>query len=171
MIFDKHLDFKKALGSFPTGVTVVTTIDKNNNPMGFTANSFTSVSLDPHLILICIDNNSYNIEVFTGSKYFAINILAQAHQYISNTFANKVENRFDNINWSINNTHSPIIKDSVAWFDCLRHKTIKAGDHSIIIGKVLTFASTKKTHYYYCMVIILIFPLNKKSCVLLKSLV
>ena len=63
-------DFRRALGSFPTGVTVVTTMDKNNKPIGFTANSFTSVSLNPHLILICIGKNSSNIQTFTQAEFF-----------------------------------------------------------------------------------------------------
>ena len=65
-------DFRRALGSFPTGVTVVTTMDRNNKPIGFTANSFTSVSLNPHLILICIGKNSSNIQTFTQAEYFAM---------------------------------------------------------------------------------------------------
>ena len=65
-------DFRRALGSFPTGVTVVTTMDKNNKPIGFTANSFTSVSLNPHLILICIGKNSSNIQSFFSQATSAI---------------------------------------------------------------------------------------------------
>jgi len=76
-------NFRQALGSFPTGVTVVTTLDKDSKPIGFTANSFTSVSLEPHLILVCIDNASFNIEAFSKGNHFAVSILSESqHQFL-----------------------------------------------------------------------------------------
>jgi len=72
-------NFRQALGSFPTGVTVVTTLDKDSKPIGFTANSFTSVSLEPHLILICIDKASFNIEAFSKGNHFAVSTSQKAN--------------------------------------------------------------------------------------------
>ena len=113
-------NFRQALGSFPTGVTVVTTLDKDSKPIGFTANSFTSVSLEPHLILVCIDNASFNIEAFSKGNHFAVSILSESQYNISNTFALPATDRFDQINWEPKITGSPIINESVAWFDCIR---------------------------------------------------
>ena len=135
-------DFRRALGSFPTGVTVVTTMDKNNKPIGFTANSFTSVSLNPHLILICIGKNSSNIQTFTQAEYFAISILSHNQRQISITFANPSDDRFAEVKWEKKETGSPIISDSVAWFDCKKKQSIDAGDHIILIGQVLNFAAS-----------------------------
>ena len=135
-------DFRRALGSFPTGVTVVTTMDKNNKPIGFTANSFTSVSLNPHLILICIGKNSSNIQSFTQAEYFAISILSHNQRQISITFANPSDDRFAEVKWEKKETGSPIISDSVAWFDCKKKQSIDAGDHIILIGQVLNFAAS-----------------------------
>ena len=140
-------DFRRALGSFPTGVTVVTTMDKNNKPIGFTANSFTSVSLNPHLILICIGKNSSNIQSFTQAEYFAISILSHNQRQISITFANPSDDRFAEVKWEKKETGSPIISDSVAWFDCKKKQSIDAkknnlDDHIILIGQVLNFAAS-----------------------------
>ena len=93
-------NFRQALGSFPTGVTVVTTLDKDSKPIGFTANSFTSVSLEPHLILICIDKVSFNIEAFSKGNHFAVSILSESQHQISNTFALPATDRFDQITGS-----------------------------------------------------------------------
>ena len=80
-------NFRNALGAFPTGVTIVTTLDKENRPIGFTANSFTSVSLNPQLISICIDKASFNLESFSNGESFAVNVLSESQDQISTTFA------------------------------------------------------------------------------------
>lgn len=142
-------DLRHALGSFPTGVTIVTSLDKNDKPIGFTANSFTSVSLDPQLILICIDKASFNIESFSTGKNFAVSVLSENQQHISNTFASPEDDRFKNIKWEKKTTGSPIISGSVAWFDCIKNQFIDAGDHFILIGKVAEFDSNKQTPLVY----------------------
>ena len=106
---DKTRELRQALGSFPTGVTVVTCLDSNNNPLGFTANSFTSVSLEPQLISICIDKDSFNIESFSIVGHFAVSVLSEDQQAISTTFATPNEDRFLDIEWDSKNTGSPII--------------------------------------------------------------
>jgi len=142
---DKTRELRLALGSFPTGVTVVTCLDSNNKPLGFTANSFTSVSLDPQLISICIDKGSFNIDSFSKVRHFAVSVLSEEQQSISTTFATPNEDRFKNINWESSNTGSPIISGAVAWFDCNTEQVINAGDHLILIGKVVAFDSSPKT--------------------------
>ena len=142
-------NFREALGSFPTGVTIVTTLDKDSQPIGFTANSFTSVSLEPHLILICIDKASFNIEAFSKGNHFAVSILSENQHHISNTFALPATDRFDQINWEPKITGSPIINESVAWFDCIKDSFIEAGDHFVLIGQVQAFDSSTKTPLVY----------------------
>ena len=142
MISEEARKFRHALGAFPTGVTVVTTIDTDGQPIGFTANSFSSVSLDPKLILICIDKASINLEAFTENTHFAVNILSEKQQQISTTFASPVDERFADVNWTTKTTGCPIITDTVAWFDCVKDNCIDAGDHYILLGKVVEFGSS-----------------------------
>lgn len=130
---------RNAFGTFMTGVTVVTTRDANDAPLGFTANSFASVSLDPPLVLVCLANSSGNYETFAKADKFAINILSEAQVDISNTFARPVENRFASVGWALGPHGSPILDDVSAWFDCATHQTVDAGDHLIMIGEVKAF--------------------------------
>ncbi len=146
---DKTRNLRQALGSFPTGVTVVSCLDKNKNPLGFTANSFTSVSLDPQLISICIDKESFNIDSFSITKHFAVSVLSEDQQSISTTFATPNEDRFQNVEWRAEDTGSPIIENAVAWFDCNTRQVIDAGDHLILIGEIIAFDSSPKTPLMY----------------------
>ena len=146
---DKTRNLRQALGSFPTGVTVVSCLDKNKNPLGFTANSFTSVSLDPQLISICIDKESFNIDSFFITKHFAVSVLSEGQQSISTTFATPNEDRFQNVEWRTEDTGSPIIENAVAWFDCNTRQVIDAGDHLILIGEIIAFDSSPKTPLMY----------------------
>jgi flavin reductase (DIM6/NTAB) family NADH-FMN oxidoreductase RutF len=130
---------REAFGSFMTGVTVVTTHDVNNNPMGFTANSFTSVSIDPPLVLVCMANSSTNYDALVNSDRFAINVLCEQQKEVSNTFARPVEDRFSSVNWRKGPHGSPILEEVSAWFDCSSYKQVEAGDHIILIGKVEAF--------------------------------
>ena len=138
MGFDK-LEFRKTLGQFVTGVTIVTTCDNDGTPRGFTANSFTSVSLDPPLILICIGDFNEGIELFRNSKHFAINILNEKQMDISNLFATPTSKKFDDTKWFKGQLGSPIIEDSLAWFECKNYDQIRSGDHIILIGNVKYF--------------------------------
>ena len=134
--------FRNTLGSFMTGVTVVTTKTRDGNLKGFTANSFTSVSLDPPLVLVCLANSSLNYDDFTENDSFAVNILAEDQRSLSNTFASPVEDRFADISVNTKVTGSPIIANSLAYLDCELHDTSVAGDHVILIGRVVDFDST-----------------------------
>ena len=146
---DKSRSLRQALGSFPTGVTVVSCLDKNQDALGFTANSFTSVSLDPKLISICIDKESFNIDSFSIAKHFAVSVLSEDQQSISTTFASPNEDRFKNVDWRAEDTGSPIICGAVAWFDCKTEQIVDAGDHLILIGKIIAFDSSPKTPLMY----------------------
>lgn len=130
---------RNAFGTFLTGVTVVTAHDEHGAPVGFTANSFTSVSLDPPLVLVCLANSSQNYNTLVNASGFAVNILSEAQIDVSNTFARPVENRFAGVSWQKGPNGGPILDDVSAWFDCSMHKTIEAGDHVILIGEVAAF--------------------------------
>ncbi len=136
---------RDAFGAFMTGVTVVTAHDAAGDPLGFTANSFTSVSLDPPLVLVCLANSSRNYGALSQAKGFAVNILAETQVDVSNTFARPVEDRFAGVDWHPPGPYgSPVFDGGVsAWFDCSMFNTVEAGgDHLILIGKVEAFENT-----------------------------
>lgn len=133
---------RDAFGSFMTGVTVVTTRDANGQPLGFTANSFSSVSLDPPLLLVSIARTSSNYAAFTTAPAFAVNILSEGQKEVSNTFARPVEDRFGAVYWRASANGSPLISNVSAWFDCTLHHCVEAGDHAILIGRVEGFEAT-----------------------------
>ncbi len=130
---------RTAFGTYMTGVTVVTAHDGEGNPLGFTANSFASVSLQPPLVLVCLANTSRNYEAFANTSKFAINILSEGQIEVSNTFARPVEDRFATVGWQAGPNGSPILDDVSAWFDCDMSRTVGAGDHLILIGEVKAF--------------------------------
>ena len=133
-------ELRNAFSKFPTGVTVVTTCESSGVPRGFTANSFTSVSLDPPLLLVCIDKRAASLPVFLESKWFAINILEQSQKETSGIFASQRADKFDMTSWYASNSGMPLIEDSVAWFDCVYEQHVDAGDHIILIGRVNEFS-------------------------------
>ncbi|MEQ4962263.1 flavin reductase family protein [Enterobacter hormaechei] len=138
---DKRRQLRDAFGAFMTGVTVVTTNDAQGQPIGFTANSFSSVSLDPALLLVSIDKRSANFDNFTQCPHFAINILAEQQKETSNIFAQKIADRFSLVKWRKGEFSTPLLDDSSAWFECSMHQVVDAGDHAIMIGKVEGFES------------------------------
>jgi flavin-dependent trigonelline monooxygenase, reductase component len=134
-------ELRDAFGAFMTGVTIVTTARDDGQPLGFTANSFSSVSLDPALLLVSIAKTSSNYQTFSTAGHFAINILAENQKELSNTFARPSEDRFANVDWQLSEHRNPLIGDVSAWFDCTTHTVIDAGDHALIVGKVEAFHS------------------------------
>src|SRR5690554_4023075 len=117
MSFDPK-DFRRALGKFPTGVTVITTRDTEGNPIGMTASSFNTLSIDPRLILWSIDKGAWSLETFTKSKAFAINILKNDQVDISNRFARRGEDKFAGLHVKEGINGSPILDGAAAWFEC-----------------------------------------------------
>ena len=128
---------RRVLGSFVTGVTVVTTRDADGVPHGFTANSFTSVSLDPPLVLVCVGHAVEDLEVYRECGRFAVNILADSQRVISETFATEQPERFAGIRWRQGPCGSPILEGCVASLECISGQRIEAGDHMILIGRVV----------------------------------
>lgn len=140
----KQLDAKalrNAFGSYMTGVTVITTMTDDGTPIGFTANSFTSVSLEPPLLLVCPAKTLSSFAVFAHCKHFAVNILSEDQQHISNIFAGSKEDRFSQINWHTDAQGNPIIDGALTHFSCKTERNLEAGDHHILLGEVLDFTA------------------------------
>jgi flavin reductase (DIM6/NTAB) family NADH-FMN oxidoreductase RutF len=137
----KIRELRDAFGAFMTGVTIVTTATDDGKPLGFTANSFSSVSLDPALLLVSIAKTSSNYQTFSTTGHFAINVLAENQKELSNTFARPSDDRFASVNWNLSANSNPLIAEVSAWFDCTTHAVIDAGDHALIVGKVEAFHS------------------------------
>lgn len=131
--------FRRALGNFATGVTVVTAAIATGRKVGVTANSFNSVSLDPPLILWSIDKCSSSHEVFEQASHFAVNILAADQIDLSNNFARPREDRFAEIEFEAGEGGSPVFADCSARFHCEKYQQVDGGDHWIMIGKVVAF--------------------------------
>ena len=144
------LDLRRAFGSFATGVTIVTTIDNAGEVYGFTANSFTSVSLDPPLLLVNIAKSAYGLDVFTNAEGFAINILAEKQKTLSNTFASPGADKFNAVDWTVKTTGSPVFDGVIAWFDCANYQQVDAGDHIILIGRVLNYSYNAESPLGFC---------------------
>ena len=127
---------RDALGCFATGVTVVTTIDARGEPVGLTANSFTSVSLDPELLLVCLAKSAASLAAFQAAERFAVNVLHIGQQPVSNRFASRGADKFADTDVEIWEGGVPILKGSLASFECDRYAMHDGGDHEILIGRV-----------------------------------
>ncbi|MFL6729466.1 MAG: flavin reductase family protein [Sphingomicrobium sp.] len=128
---------RDALGCFATGVTVVTCLDGEGKPTGLTVNSFTSVSLDPPLLLVCIHKKAASAPALTGAACFAINVLQTGQRPQSITFSARVEDRFDETPWSCGEAGAPILMESLGVFECERFAVYDGGDHHILVGRVV----------------------------------
>lgn len=142
MTFDQR-EFRKAVGCFATGVTVVTTLDKEGDRVGITANSFSSVSLDPPLVLFCVDAKINSFEAFENCDNFNINILSEDQIGLSNAFARSSEDKWDGIEHAFGDNGCPIFEKSLAVLECDKHAIYSAGDHLIIVGQVTKIAYEK----------------------------
>ncbi len=128
---------RDALGCFATGVTVVTCLDANGGPVGLTANSFTALSLDPPLLLVCVAKNATSAGPLAGAADFAVNVLQTGQQPASITFSSRVENRFGCTEWTIGEHGAPVLMDSLSVFECRHHAIHDGGDHFILVGEVV----------------------------------
>lgn len=140
------LDFRKALGAFPTGVTVVTTVDAQGAPRGFTANSFTSVSLSPPLVLVCLAKAAHSHAVFSAAPGFVVNVLAEQQKAVASTFASKQPDKFERCAWQPGSTGLPLIEGAAARFECTLHQAVDAGDHTVLIGQVVALHHAADAH-------------------------
>lgn len=127
---------RDALGCFATGVTVVTCVDGSGDPVGLTANSFASLSLDPPLLLVCVAKGSATAAALTTAQYFAVNVLQTCQQPASITFSTRGEDRFGQTEWSVGEHGAPVLMDSLSVFECRRSAVHDGGDHVILVGEV-----------------------------------
>lgn len=136
---ESHRAFRDALGRFATGVTVVTT-NTPEGPLGITVNSFASVSLDPPLVLWSPAKSSRRYRAFTEAEHFAIHVMADDQAAISGGFIREGA-AFDRLDWAPSeDTGTPLIEGCLARFECARHAVHDAGDHAIVLGRVLSAA-------------------------------
>lgn len=126
--------FRAVLGHFATGITVITALD-DGEPVGLAANSFTSVSLDPPLVLFCAATSSGTWPRIRRAGHFTVNVLDEHQEEISRIFATRGADRFAQVAWRVG-SQGPILEDVHAWLDCTIEAEVPAGDHVIVVGRV-----------------------------------
>lgn len=127
---------RDALGCFATGVTVVTCFD-DDVPVGLTANSFTALSLDPPLLLVCVAKAAASAAPLAAAGSFAVNVLQTHQRPASITFSTRGEDRFGQTEWSVGEHGAPVLMASLSVFECRRHAVHDGGDHFILVGEVV----------------------------------
>ncbi len=140
---------RAAFGTFLTGVTVVTAAGEGGARVGFTANSYTSVSMEPPLLLVCPARSLSSFAVFATCERFAVSILAEDQQAISNVFAASTGDRFAEAAWHADRWGCPLIDGAAAHFSCRTHQRTDAGDHLILVGEIESFATFPKAGLGY----------------------
>ena len=129
-------EFRKALGMFATGVTIITALSPQGKLVGLTANSFNSVSLAPPLVLWSLGKRASTMAAFSQGSYYAVNILAADQKELAQQFASRVEDRFAGVRFSTGGNGAPIIEGAVATFECFNRSQYEEGDHIIFVGEV-----------------------------------
>lgn len=128
--------FRNALGSFATGVTIITAKGADGMPAGLTVNSFASVSLDPPLVLWSLSLYSPSLPIFQNCSHYAINVLAQDQVQLSNRFAATQTDRFAGLEFTAGAAGAPLLPGCCAWFECKNETRHAGGDHLIFVGLV-----------------------------------
>ena len=130
-------EFRRVLGHFATGVTVITVCDRDGRPTGLTASAFTSVSLEPPLVLVCVDHKALSYPALVAGKMFAVNILGLEQEAVSRRFATtKIDNKFDGVPFTLSPLGLPLIDNSLAQLECATVNVHLEGDHTILVGRV-----------------------------------
>jgi flavin reductase (DIM6/NTAB) family NADH-FMN oxidoreductase RutF len=143
-IFDART-YRDALGMFPTGVAVITTVGQNDRPAGLTCGSFSSLSLDPPLVLWSLRKASRSVEVFRAARYFAINLLADSQDGLATLFSSStIEDKFTGVAFRSGHGGSLVLDGCLASFECETHAVHDAGDHLLFIGEVKRFEHGRK---------------------------
>jgi flavin reductase ActVB len=133
--------FREALASFPSGVTVVTTMDEQGHAKGFTATAFTSVSASPAQILVCLDRLAECYPSFESSSMFVVNILAKHQEQVATRFATKGGDKFQEVPFARGEHGMPVLEEAVAVLECGVADRVVSGDHLILIGNVVACRS------------------------------
>ena len=133
-------DFRNALGTFATGVTIVTAMAVDGTPYGVTCNSFASVSLNPPLVLWSLGLFSQGLPIFQNASHFTVNVLGASQQALASQFAKSSNEKFAGVNWTPGLGNAPVIADSVANFQCRAVNRYYGGDHVIFLGAVEAYS-------------------------------
>lgn len=145
--------WRQTMGNFATGVTVITTIDELGHPLGMTANAFTSLSLDPPMVLICVDNNSTTLPQIQQCNKYCVNILSQDQEEVSRQFAKKGgSEKFDGVSYYYGDIGLPVIENSLTSVECEISAILDGGDHKILLGrgiKIHQFTQESKPLVFY----------------------
>jgi len=141
--------FRETLGSFPTGVVVATTLGDQNKPVGLTINSFSSVSLDPPLILWSIGLNAPSLGAFRQRSSFIINILSEKQKSVCKQLATPSDNKFKDVAWHPGYENNPVIDNALAVIECSVYNRYEGGDHEIVLGEVINLDLTDKKPLVY----------------------
>lgn len=137
--------FRDVLGRFATGIAVVTTADPRADqaPLGVTINSFTSVSLEPPLVLFCLRRHSHTHPAFQAAPHFVVNFLASSQESISNQFTKPSAVDWNSLAWRRNDQGAPVLEGSLGHLECRSYSRHESGDHTIYVGEVLTIGSNE----------------------------
>ena len=130
------------MGHFATGVTVITTTDKAGAPYGLTANAFTSLSLEPPLVLVCIDKNVQCYPHFSESKLFAVNVLNDEQEDLSRRFATKGIEKFNGIPWRKGESGLALLEGAIGHIECKVVHSYDGGDHTIYVGEIIAASAS-----------------------------
>ncbi len=145
-------EFRDALGCFVTGVCIVTCRTADGLPHGVTVNSFSSVSLDPPLILFSLDRANTSFGHFHRAQTFVVNVLSRGQEGLSRVFARTDTDRFAGVAFDVAASGAPVLPGSLAIFECHKHAAYDGGDHEIILGRVLrhAYAADEEALLYFC---------------------
>ncbi len=131
-------EIRNVMGHFATGVTVITTSDITGKPFGLTVNSFTSLSLNPPLVVVCVDKTVDCYSCFDESKVFAVNVLSEDQEELSRRFATKGIEKFAGIQWRMGEHGSPLLDRVIGTIECKVTLSYEGGDHTIFLGEILS---------------------------------
>jgi flavin reductase (DIM6/NTAB) family NADH-FMN oxidoreductase RutF len=143
-------DFRSALGSFATGVTICTTRGREGEPVGLTVNSFASVSLDPPLVLWSQSLYAQSLQAFQEATHFVVNVLAADQVALATRFAGDHDNRFLDVEHIVPEHGAPVIAGCAAHFECRNEARYYGGDHIIFVGRVERYAHAPKPTLMFC---------------------
>ena len=134
---DAQPSHRHVMGSFPTGVTIVASRDSDGVPFGLTVNSFTSLSLEPPLILVCVGHSSTSHDRLIAGSHFSVNFLSAEQVDVASRFAREPSaGRFDDVEWRGTPSGCPVLDGVTAALDCAVHEVLQGGDHTILVGRV-----------------------------------
>jgi flavin reductase (DIM6/NTAB) family NADH-FMN oxidoreductase RutF len=131
-------EIRNVMGHFATGVTVITTSDITGTPFGLTVNSFTSLSLNPPLVVVCVDKTVDCYSCFDESKVFAVNILSEDQEELSRRFATKGIEKFAGIQWRMGEHGLPLLDGVIGTIECKVTRSYEGGDHTLFLGEILS---------------------------------